>query len=236
MSEPGAEYDRLWTDAYGEMQRVGPVHRHVRRMLGELLAGLEYESALEVGCGAGDNFAVLSERGRAPRLTGADVSEQALERARRAWPDVELHRLDIEAGRLEGQWELILCSLVLEHLSDDRAALRNIRSMAAGQLVVATIGGDISRYQPWEERVGHLRNYGPGELEAKLVEAGFAVERSIRWGYPFYSPLARRLLRRMRPSAELGRGARFAAAVLHELYRLNSHRRGELLLVRATAT
>lgn len=234
MRAASSRYDELWRDAYGEMQRVGPVHRHLRRLLRGLLGEVDYRSALEVGCGAGHNFELLLERGRDVRLSGADVSAEALARAGRAWPRAELHRLDVRAGALEGAWDLVLCSLVLEHLDDDEAALRNMRAMAAGHLVVATVAGEIERYHPWEERVGHVRNYRPGELEAKVEAAGFAVERTVRWGYPFYSPLARLLQRRMRPAAELGAGARLAARALYRLYWLNSRRRGDLLLVRAS--
>lgn len=233
MTTDSNRYDELWRDAYGQMQCVGPVHRHVRRLLRELLADIEYGSALEVGCGAGHNFELLREGGRSVELSGADVSVEALDRAAQAWPHADLHQLDIEAGALERTWDLLLCSLVLEHVGDDVAALRNMRAMAGRHLLVATIAGDMARYLPWEERVGHVRNYVPGELEEKLAAAGFVVERTIHWGYPFYSPLGRLLQRRMRPSPEFGAGTRLAAWLLFGLYRLNSRHRGDLLLVRA---
>jgi SAM-dependent methyltransferase len=228
-------YDDLWRSAYGDMQHEGPVHRHLRRLLRGLLAEVPYRGALEVGCGDGSNFSLLTEGREDVRLAGIDVSAEALARARASWPDVELHQLDIQAQSPDGSWDLVLCSLVLEHLPDDVAALRNIRAITGGRLLLATIGGDFERHRRWEEQVGHVRNYASGELERKLAVAGFEIERSIRWGFPLYSPLARRLQNRLPARAEFGLPLRAAARIAYWAYWLNSRRRGDLLLVRAAA-
>jgi SAM-dependent methyltransferase len=222
-------YDDLWKGVYGDMQDHGPTHRHMRRLLGRLLDGLEYRSALEIGCGAGHNFELLG----AARVTGVDVSEEALLRARERVPEAKLKRLDIQDGRLEGSWDLVFSSLVLEHLPDDVAALENMRAMTGRWLVVTTIAGDFERYRPWEEQMGHVRNYRRGELEGKLEAAGFVPERVIYWGFPFYSPLARRLQNRMRSTAGYGLSTRIVARLMHALYYFNSSRRGDLLIALA---
>jgi SAM-dependent methyltransferase len=224
-------YDDVWRDVYGDMQDRGPTHRHMRRLLGRILDGLDYDSALEVGCGAGHNFELL----RAGRVTGVDVSDEALRRARERAPEAELQRLDIQGGRLEGSWDLVFSSLVLEHLPDDEAALENMRAMARRWLVVTTIAGDFGRYRPWEEQMGHVRNYRRGELESKLETAGFVPERVTYWGFPFYSPLARRLQNGMRSEPSYGLASRAVAAALYAAYFLNSHRRGDLLIAVARA-
>lgn len=234
-SPQSRRYDELWRTAYGDIQHEGPVHRHLRRLLRGLLAGVRYRWALEVGCGDGSNFALLTEGREGVRLAGVDVSAEALARARAAWPGAELHQLDIQSQSPEGSWDLVLCSLVLEHLPEDVAALRNIRTITGGRLLLATIGGDFERYRPWEEQVGHVRNYRPGELDRKLASAGFEIERSIRWGFPLYSPLARRLQNRLPARAEFGLALRATARIAYWAYWLNSRRRGDLLLVRAAA-
>src|SRR3954452_13599899 len=55
------DYDSIWRDVYGDMQEVGPTHRHLRRLLRELVGEVDYESAFEVGCGAGHNLPTLAE-------------------------------------------------------------------------------------------------------------------------------------------------------------------------------
>src|SRR3954451_3631664 len=122
-------YDDVWKDVYGDMQDVGPTHRHMRRMLKRILRGLDYSSALEVGCGAGHNLPLLRPEGSDVSVPGLDISEEALRRAReRVDADFELG--DIQTARLDGTWQLIFSSLVLEHLPDDESALENMRAMA----------------------------------------------------------------------------------------------------------
>ena len=235
MSDPARtpSYDELWSDVYGEMQEHGPVHRHMRRILRGVLSGLAYRSAVDVGCGAGHNAGLLRAPGPLERLVGLDLSETALARARERDPRGEYVREDVQRGGLDETFDLVFSSLLLEHLADDEAALRNMRAMTGRWLVVSTMAGDFERYRAWDEQVGHLRNYARGELERKLERTGFVVQRAIYWGFPLYSPLVRRLQNRARATARLGPAGRLAAAALYPLFFLNSSRRGDLLIVLA---
>jgi SAM-dependent methyltransferase len=227
------DYDQIWTEVYGDMQRVGPVHRHLKRLLSEVLATLDYDSVLDVGCGPGGNLPLLCRGRRLDKVAGVDISPWAVEQARRNLPG-EFHVLDVEKERLEGRFDLVHGSLILEHLADDRAALRHLRAMTGKYLLATTIAGDFERYRRWDERVGHVRNYAVGELEQKLVEAGFTVCRSIYWGFPFYSPVVRTLQNRSGAAAgEFNLLTRLVAEVLYYLYFLNSRRKGDLLVVLA---
>jgi SAM-dependent methyltransferase len=230
---PGARYDRAWREVYGDMQDVGPVHRHLRRRLRALLVELSYADALDVGCGAGHSLGLLRAGRPEARIAGADVSPEALRRAREHGM-TDLFELDIERDALPRRWDLVFSSLVLEHLSDDGAALRNMAAMTRRHLVLATIAGDFQRYRPWEEQVGHVRNYPPGALEAKLEGLGATIRRADYWGYPFYSPVTRLLQNRWKPRASFGPLGRGTAHALYGLYVLNSGRRGDLLVVHAT--
>lgn len=228
----GDRYDAVWRDVYGDIQTVGPAHRHMRRLLRRRLADLDYESVIDVGCGAGHNLPLLCERRSLSRVTGLDVSAEALRRARERF-DAELVQGSIEAGALDGRWDLVFSALVLEHLPDDEAALRNMREMTGRNLLVATMAGDFDRYRRWEEQVGHVRNYRPGELEAKLEAAGFSVREVTYWGFPFFSPIGRVLQSWARAAPRFGPLMRLAAELLYALYFLNSARRGDLVIVLA---
>lgn len=227
-----APNDELWNNAFGEMQAAGPVHRHMRRLLGEVLSGLDYRTAVDVGCGAGDNADLLGSGGSLERLVGIDVSGEALARAGRRVPG-EYHSLDVQAHRVDEQFDLVFSSLLLEHLDDDRAALRNMRAMCGRWLVASTIAGNFERYRAWDQQMGHVRNYARGELEQRLDEAGFEVVSALYWGFPFYSPVARVLQNFTRASPEFSRSERLLATALHRLYFLNSKRRGDLLIILA---
>jgi len=226
-------YDRAWVEVYGDMQDIGPAHRHLRRRLAAILGELSYETALDVGCGAGHNIPLLMPGGRAVEVTGVDVSGEALRRAAERNPAARFVKADIGKGPLPGTWHLVLCALLLEHVDDDAAALRHLRAMTGRHLVVATIAGDFANYERWERQVGHVRNYRPGELEERLRVAGFSGIETTYWGFPFYSPVARTIQNAIPARARYGGATTLAARAAYLLYWLNSSRRGDLLIARA---
>ena len=231
----GDRYDRAWVEVYGDMQELGPAHRHLRRRLAATLGELSYETALDVGCGAGHNIPLLLPGGRAVEVTGIDVSGEALKRAAERYPGARFVKADIEKEPLPGTWDLVLCALLLEHLHDDAAALRHLRAMTGRHLVVSTIAGDFADYERWERQVGHVRNYRRGELEERLRAAGFSGIETTYWGFPFYSPVARTIQNAIPARARYGGAMTLAARAAYLLYWLNSSRRGDLLIARARA-
>jgi SAM-dependent methyltransferase len=166
-----------------------------------------------------------------------DISQQALERAARVMA-ADFHLLDIQSASLDERWDLVHCGLVLEHLEDDLAALRNMRKMCGRYLIASTIAGNWSRFRPWEEHVGHVRNYAVGELENKLERAGFRVREHMYWGFPFYSPV-QRCLQNLAPigdrsgRSDYSLSARLLCRALYGLYHLNSSTRGDVVVVLA---
>ncbi|GBC78109.1 Trans-aconitate 2-methyltransferase [bacterium HR08] len=227
------DYNEMWTQVYSDLSYKGPTHRHLRRLVAKMLHDIEYESVLDVGCGPGIHWELLARGRKLKRYTGVDISAWALERARELTGG-EYYLLDIQKERLDGHWDLVFCSLVLEHLPDDVAALRNMHAMTGKYFLVTTIAGDFERYRRWDERVGHARNYRLGELEQKAAAVGFKVRRTIYWGFPFYSPIVRSL----QNYCQIGIGSfnwitSLLATSLYWLYFLNSDRRGDVLVLLA---
>jgi SAM-dependent methyltransferase len=188
-----------------------------------------------VGCGSAENYGLLSQGRVLARFGGIDISRVALEEARQRVPTGEFWNFDIQQERLESEWDLVHCSLTLEHLPDDVTALRHIRSMTKQHLLLTTIAGNFDRYRRYDETQGHVRNYARGELEAKTTAAGFRVLRTIYWGFPLFSPLTRELLN-LKPigvDASFRAPTRLIAQLAYVLYFLNSRRRGDLLILLA---
>jgi len=106
--------------------------------------------------------------------------------------------------------------------------------MSRRYVFISTMAGTM---RPSEARIGHVRNYAPGELEAKLEAAGVTVRWSRGWGFPFYSPAYRTIVEWLPsgpPGGTVGRIGpigRIAAAALYQLYRLNRPGRGDVLSV-----
>lgn len=126
--------------------------------------------------------------------------EPALRARLEAVPGVDYLTADLEPGRAmvrmditdirypSGSFDLIYCSHVLEHVADDRLAMRELHRVVApgGAVVIAvpiTVGATVEdpAIEDREERRrlfgqwDHVRRYGPDVVE-RLEEAGFGVE------------------------------------------------------------
>ncbi len=98
------------------------------------LAGIRVTDAvLEVGCESGR---LLARVPAARRIVGADISRRALEDAARRFAEqgrsVELFQVDALRGLPfeRGEFDVILCSEMLEHVEDPAIVLEHLRSLA----------------------------------------------------------------------------------------------------------
>jgi SAM-dependent methyltransferase len=106
-------------------------------------------------------------------------------------PDVDL-RLDLTALDLsDGSFDAVICSHVLEHIPDDRAAMRELhRVTAPGGWCLVMVPLDLSRERTYEDpsiispaarerafwQHDHVRLYAP-DINDRLRATGFDVER-----------------------------------------------------------
>jgi SAM-dependent methyltransferase len=223
-------YDELWRTIWGDLQRLGPVHRHIREDLVRLVSSLDVRTILDVGCGSGANLATLAMSGRY-ELSGVDISAEALAIARRHIPSARFHVLDVARGRLDECFDLVIGIQVIEHIADDIAVLRHMARMARRYVFVSTLQGRMRRS---EVGFGHLRNYSSVELRRKMEIAGLEVVGMYGWGFPFYSPLYRSVIEWLPvglglPTRPLGPLSRTVAQFLYHLYRLNWPGRGDVI-------
>jgi SAM-dependent methyltransferase len=229
------DYEALWSSpTWGEMQDFGPVHRHSARLIVQTVRPLRVSSVVDVGCGTGLNLREVQRQLAIKDVVGVDVSATALEIARRQVQGELILRDMIAEPPLERVFDLVLSSQVIEHIEDDDAFLGKLHAMCGRYCLVATVQG---RMRPSEAKIGHLRNYTRRGLEAKLRRAGFEIEKVIEWGFPFYSPLYRTAIELVGgQDVKVGgrrRLDRVIGEVLYQLYRLNSSRRGDVLMVLA---
>ncbi|HEX3832669.1 MAG TPA: class I SAM-dependent methyltransferase [Solirubrobacteraceae bacterium] len=105
--------------------------------------------------------------------------------------DVDL-QLDITALALpDASFDAVICSHVLEHIPDDASAMGELRRVTApGGWCLVMVPLDLGRGETYEDpslvdpeqrrrvfwRPDHVRLYS-ADIEARLVRAGFAVER-----------------------------------------------------------
>jgi SAM-dependent methyltransferase len=191
-----ALYDRFWGEC-PDFSRYNPGARHRRRLIAEMLRGVPGERLLDVGCGDGELLMWL--RRELPRVTsfaGVDLSSETVKRNRERWPDMEFHALDIARGALRGArgsapdptFDIVVCSEVIEHIDDRRAAFQHLAAMVApgGHLLVTCPAG---RVYTTERHFGHVSHPTVHEMDADAARAGLRRVRRVNWGFPLYNAL-----------------------------------------------
>lgn len=224
------DYNNIWRQTYGDQQTFGPVHKHMRRLLMRELRSLDYSTVIDVGCGMGHNIPILGTNHTIGQYDGMDISQVVVQHGKKHLSG-GFHLIDIQKSYLSKKADLVFSSLVLEHLVDDVAAIGHLKKMSKKWLVVTTIAGDMEKYITHERQMGHVRNYRKGELEYKLQKAGFTVVKSIYWGFPFYSPIARRLSNTVRIKNSFSVVEKITTFLLSLLYYCNSSTKGDLLIL-----
>ena len=132
--------------------------------------GLDPESRiLDLGCGSGTNLSMLRSMSF-QNIKGLDISPAAVELCRqRGFVNVELGNI-CETGLPSGHFDLVLATDVLEHVEDDRAALREIRRL---------LKRGRSAFLPFL-RFRHFGAAGSGFVSPPQISSGRARQKSDR--------------------------------------------------------
>jgi len=130
---------------------------------------------LEVGCGTGHNLAMLSKFGRV-EATEMDKTARTLasKRLGRAVTDAALP--DLSAWPPD-HFDLVALLDVLEHVPDDRSALKSIRErLKPGGKLLVTVPANKWMWSAHDVAHHHHRRYGRDELRRVAIECGFEID------------------------------------------------------------
>lgn len=145
-------------------------------------------SILDIGCGSGLMLNALEKLGS---TTGMDMSDEAIMFSK------EIFKGPIEQGYLpnnipfeSNQFNLITALDIIEHIEDDIASLKSIRTMLKqnGRAII-TVPAYMFLWSHFDELNEHKRRYTLSELKFKLHQSGFTIEK-ITYYNTFLFPLA----------------------------------------------
>jgi 2-polyprenyl-3-methyl-5-hydroxy-6-metoxy-1,4-benzoquinol methylase len=209
--------EALGSDGPGLSQRPGipaKPHQYYESDRAEFLdwVGGAHARVLDVGCGSGANADWYRAHG-AVHVSGIEIDARSAAMAAGAFNRVFHGSVEaaLDAGDLEGPFDLIVCADVLEHLVDPWTVLDRLRGLAHERTVLAVSVPNIRHvralvriavgrgfaYEPSGIfDVTHLRFFTPRNAEDMVAGAGW---RCDRFGAPTRGRLApiRRVARRL---------------------------------------
>jgi SAM-dependent methyltransferase len=171
-------YETLWADS----QLIEPERFNTWPLLNALAEDAPHR--LEVAPGL---------RPRLP-LDGTcfiDLSHAALHRLHQRGADA-VHGMIGALPCTAARFDLVCALDILEHVQDDDGALAELARVAkAGATLLISVPLHPEAWTAFDDFVGHCRRYEPAQIQARLAQHGFTIERSAVYGM---QPKSSRLL------------------------------------------
>jgi len=137
---------------------------------------------LEVGAGIGNNVRAMLNQERVIATEPEPEYVALLQNAFKGRRRVDIVQWDVTQPRPAGLGEVdtVLCSNVLEHIADEKAALINISSVlrTGGRAILIVPAGE-SLFGSIDSALKHLRRYNVSSFIPRLAAAGLEVETAF---------------------------------------------------------
>lgn len=157
-------------------------YRGRRRVLERTIDGLGLPPRariLDAGCGSGRNMVDLARHGE---VTGVELSEAAAEAARGRHVGHVVEGSVMEMPFAPASFDLAVCLDVIEHLQDDRGALRELRRvLAPGGALLVTVPAYQWLWSGHDVVNHHHRRYSRAILQRAAQEAGWECARATHF-------------------------------------------------------
>ena len=162
-----------------------------RKYLLDLLKNAPKDSrVLDIGCSSGIFLKDLEKLGfTLENLFGIDISEIAIENCK-ANGILNCFVMDAQNITLTENFDIIIASDCLEHLQDDKKALKNWKNLLK-------IGGQIYVFVPafmslwsYHDQVNmHHRRYTKAELKSKIEAENLVIQKASYWNFFLFLPV-----------------------------------------------
>jgi SAM-dependent methyltransferase len=171
-----------------------------RLYLAERLRHVAPGRFIEVGTGTGELASLLSRRGW--HGTAYELSSYSAQAAQRRNPGLDIRNANWLTAPADEPADLVISSMVVEHLPDDQEATYLRRALSAlrprGRLILL-VPSSPRHWGIEDEIAGHERRYTRQSLRERLEEVGWRVDHLAGLTYPLSNlllPISNRLVER----------------------------------------
>lgn len=135
-------------------------------------------SFFEIGCGTGFVLSGIERAFPHLALYGSEIFSAGIAYAARRLNRAELFQMDARQIPFENEFDVIGAFDVLEHVKDDGVVLQQMhQALCTGGGLLITVPQHPLLWSHLDEYACHVRRYTRKELRAKVLQAGFAIEK-----------------------------------------------------------
>jgi len=145
---------------------------------------------LDIGCSSGVFLKDLEALGfKNENLFGIDISDTAIENCKRnGIPNSFV--MDAQNITLNESFDIIIASDCLEHLKDDKKALKNWNSLLKiGGTMYVFVPAFMSLWSYHDTVNMHFRRYTNPELKSKMLVEGLSIQKAGYWNFFLFLPV-----------------------------------------------
>ncbi|MGE5400254.1 MAG: class I SAM-dependent methyltransferase [Ignavibacteriales bacterium] len=173
-----AKYDSQYSDRSEEWRRIGAIGKVDNIM--DLARDLHPNKVIDIGAGDGNVLSLLSKRNFCNDLTAAEISDSAIEQIKKKnIPGLsEIRQFDgYNLPFQDNQFDLAICSHVIEHVEHPRNLLREIKRISRNQIFEVPIDFSfhVDRKFNHYNSYGHINIYTPQLFNFLLYSEGFEL-------------------------------------------------------------
>ena len=180
------EYNNLYSDKSEEWRRIGAVGK--AKNIIKLAESFSFKKVVEIGAGDGNLLLKLSEEKFGNELTAAEISDSAINQIKKKNINNLKEVVKFDGYQLpfkDKEFDLAICSHVIEHVEHPRILLREIKRISNHQIFEVPI--DFSFFVDKKVKhflsYGHINIYTPSLFKFLLKSEGFNI---IKERYELY--------------------------------------------------
>ncbi len=171
--------DQHFIDQASRNYAIGQLQKYITQ---------KYPTLLEIGCSSGFMLKRISETFPHANIIGSDVIYAPLVKLTETLPHVAMLRFDIKLCPLpDNSVDAIVMLNVLEHISDDVAALKQIyRILKPGGILILEVPAGPHLYDIYDESLMHFRRYALRGLTKIIKAQKFEILKQSHLGFFLY--------------------------------------------------
>jgi SAM-dependent methyltransferase len=189
-------YNKVWENKnaltnsnWSTMINNSPAPKHRRRIIRNIICDVlkkeNIYSIADVGCGNGALLNCLYKKTYLEKIVwcGYDISDTIINENKKHNNIINWKILNIENENIDTEYDIIICSEVLEHLNNWEQTLIKLIERAKKYCIISVPSGKIFYI---DKLVGHKNHFNHKKITSILQNISKISYRYFYWGFPFH--------------------------------------------------